>query len=93
VMGYFDDIPSARAGGFFDDIAPAEPTAFQKGEYRTGPVQDLPKQPSPFSLLPLSSDTEGNIQFDSRAGILGVLLAGPRLTKDAYEGNVDLSFP
>lgn len=92
-MGYFDDlIPQNQ----FSDLipqAPQEPTAFQRGEYQTGPVQDLPKQPSPFSVLPLSSNSEGNIQFDSRAGILGALLAGPRLTKDAYEGNVNLSSP
>jgi hypothetical protein len=92
-MGYFDDlIPQNQ----FSDLipqAPQEPTAFQKGEYRTGPVQDLPRQPSPFSILPLSSDTEGKLQFDSGAGILGALLAGPRLTKDAYEGNVNLSSP
>jgi hypothetical protein len=93
-MGYFDDIPSTNpSGGYFDDIAPQESTAFQKGEYRTGPVQDLPRQPSPFSVLPLSSDIEGKIQFDSRAGILGTLLVGPRLTQDASEGKVDFSSP
>lgn len=91
-MGYFDDLPSVnQPSSSFADLP--EKTAFERGEYTTGPSQDLPKQPSPFSVLPLSSDSEGNIQFDSRAGILGTLLAGPRLTKDAYEGNVDLNSP
>jgi hypothetical protein len=68
-----------------------EPTAFQRGDYTTGPKQDLPQQPWSGSVLPVSSDTEGKVKFDPNAGILGGLFQTFKTPGDVYQGNIDLN--
>jgi hypothetical protein len=41
------------------------------------------------SVLPISSDAQGNISFDSNAGVLGALKSAFTLPHDVYAGKVD----
>jgi hypothetical protein len=77
--------------GIRSNIGTSEPTAFQRGDYATGPAQNLPQQPWSGSVLPVSSDTEGNIKFDPNAGILGGLIKTFKTPGDVYQGNIDLN--
>jgi hypothetical protein len=70
---------------------PTEPTALQRGDVRTGPTQNLPQQPWSGSVLPVSTDSEGNVKFDPNAGILGGLIKTFKTPGDVYQGNIDLN--
>jgi hypothetical protein len=86
------DAASKYQQGIRSSISPSEPTAaLQRGAVTTGPKQDLPQQPWSGSVLPVSSDTEGNLKFDPNAGIIGGLLKTFKTPGDVYQGNIDLN--
>jgi hypothetical protein len=85
------DAASKYQQGIRSNLGTSEPTAFQRGDYTTGPKQDLPQQPWSGSVLPVSSDTEGNVKFDPNAGILGGLIKTFKTPGDVYQGNIDLN--
>lgn len=80
--------------GPWEDYAPAAQAATDNAPpwmaFQTGPNQNLPMQPWKGGVLPVSSDSEGNIKFDPTAGLLGSLLGGfsaaSDLGKYAVEG-------
>lgn len=52
-----------------------------------------PKKPWSASILPLSEDEQGGIQFDTNAGVLGGLKRAFTLPGEVYKGEVDPSSP
>jgi hypothetical protein len=95
VVGHITDQASkgVTSGLGGNTIGGDEPTAFQRGDYTTGPKQYLPQQPWSGSVLPVSTDAEGKVKFDPNAGIIGGLLKTFKLPGDVYQGNVDLNTP
>jgi hypothetical protein len=95
VVGHITDQASkgVMSGLGGNTIGATERTAFQRGDYTTGPKQDLPQQPWSGSVLPVSSDTEGNLKFDPNAGVIGGLLKTFKTPGDVYQGKVDLNTP
>lgn len=55
-------------------------------------AQPQPKK-KPFNVLPLSEDEQGNISFDSDAGILGAIKSAVTLPGDVFTGKVDPNSP
>jgi hypothetical protein len=84
-------LPDDQASGPWTKYAPQDaitpdtpaPAKAYSGDY-------LPMQPWSSSTLPVSSDTEGKLSFDTNAGILGALKRAFTLPGDVYQGNVQL---
>lgn len=53
------------------------------------PVQEADKPAYSGSILPFSRDQQGNVSFDSNAGILGAAKRAFLLPSDVYQGKVD----
>lgn len=80
--------------GFVLDSAPAAPAPQPSAEgLPEGFVLDAPAaKPKPYSgaIFPFTRDENGNVSFDSNAGILGSIKRAVTLPRDAYYGNVDV---
>ncbi len=50
---------------------------------------NLPMEPRQAGLLPMSSNAQGNMEFNSDAGILGALKRSVTAPRDAYQGKFD----
>lgn len=57
-------------------------------QYQAKPSVSAPK-PWSGSVLPVSRDTQGNLQFDADAGVLGALKRAFTLPSEVYQGAVD----
>lgn len=53
------------------------------------PAPAAPSQPWSGSILPVSRDAQGNVSFDSNAGILGSIKRAVTLPAEVYRGEVD----
>ena len=79
-------LAAPKSGGF-------DPDAYLKGGM--GPMvnkpapADLPKQPYKGAVLPFSSDPQGNVSFDSDAGILGPIKRAIMAPGEAMQGKFD----
>lgn len=72
-----DDMPAEQIKGMIATKFPEAAAAAQ------------PKEPVSGSFLPLSRDEQGNVGFDSNAGILGSIKRAFMLPGDAMAGKVD----
>lgn len=68
--------------------APAPAAAPASGPW-SGYQQQSPSQPYSGSVLPFSKDAQGNVHFDSNAGILGAIKNAFTLPHDVMTGQVD----
>lgn len=72
----FDQVPMEEAA---PAAPPPRPTLFDQ----------VPKEPYSGTILPFSTDEQGDWSFDSNAGILGSLKRAFTLPSDVYAGRVD----
>jgi hypothetical protein len=78
---YATPAPAAAPGPWSKYAAPEQPAAPQ--------VEQEPSQGYSGSILPLSKDAEGNVSFDSNAGIVGAIKRAVMLPGEAMAGNID----
>jgi hypothetical protein len=71
------------------------PPVVQSPAWKSAPpadqAQTAPTGPAskPFSILPFSEDRQGNVNFDSDAGVVGALKRTVQLPAQVYRGEVD----
>ncbi len=83
------DVEAARAlAGEIQKMQNQTVTAKQFDPSRFG-QQPIPEQSKPFDVLPLSEDAQGNISFDSNAGIVGAGKAAFNLPGEVARGEID----
>lgn len=84
VGGFVQAQSPAKSSLSFDDLIPQEKPA--ASATLPAPIEDKSFQ---GSFLPLSRDAEGNVSFDSNAGIVGPIKRAFMLPGDAMAGKVD----
>lgn len=80
------DFASAFHKKFYSDMPEAE---FNAKLGLTQPAPVSPDQSYSSSILPMSKDAQGNVSFDSNAGLLGALKRSFMLPGDVMAGEVD----
>lgn len=83
-----DEIFQSMGDGDKPVAAPQQPMA----PTQAAPTAE-PEKPAPFSgaILPISRDAEGNVGFDSNAGIVGTVKRAFQLPGDVMAGKVDVN--
>lgn len=72
------------------EVRAASPEAAAKAVQNLAPTKpDAPGKAYSGAILPFSKDAEGNVSFDSDAGIVGAIKRAVTLPGDVYAGRVD----